>query len=190
MPAAAQAKATRSGAGPSDAALVVSARGGEVWAMEALFRRHATLVNKLAVRLLGRDEEVDDVVQEAFTRAFATLARLENPQAFVAWICSITAHLVHASLRKRRILAALGLRRALPADMDAIVSKSAPPEVVAELRATYERIHHLHPNLRIALVLRRVEGFALEEVAAMTGASLATVKRRLAEADRQLRGDP
>ncbi len=184
---AATVNATRSGAGPSDAALVALARGGEMWAKEALFRRHATLVNKLAVRLLGRDEEVDDIVQEAFTRAFGTLDRLDNPQAMASWLCSITARLVYSTLRRRRILAALGLRTMEPADMEAVASPTAPPEVVQDLRATYDRIHLLHPSLRIALVLRRVEGFSLEEVAEMTSTSLATAKRRIAEADRQLR---
>src|SRR5688572_10280541 len=60
---------TRSGAGPTDAALVVAARAGEDWAREALFRRHAPMVAGMAFRLLGRDEDVDDLVQDSFVEA-------------------------------------------------------------------------------------------------------------------------
>src|SRR6266513_458158 len=69
---------TRSGAGPSDAALVVAARAGEAWAQEALFRRHARMVNGLALRLIGRDADLDDLVQEAFAQALGSLDR-EGP---------------------------------------------------------------------------------------------------------------
>src|SRR5437870_412973 len=83
------ANATRSGSGPSDAALVMSARAGEAWASEALFRRHASMVNGLAYRLLGRDPEVDDVVQESFAQALGALDALKEPQAFASWMASI-----------------------------------------------------------------------------------------------------
>ena len=53
---------TVSGAGPSDAALVVAARAGEHWATEALFHRYVRTVNRLALRLMGRDVDVDDLV--------------------------------------------------------------------------------------------------------------------------------
>src|SRR5262245_12312653 len=55
---------TRSGAGPTDAALVVAARAKERWAQEVLFRRHAPRLNGLAYRVLGRDDEIDDLVQD------------------------------------------------------------------------------------------------------------------------------
>ncbi len=181
------ASGTRSGAGPSDAALVVSARADEAWAKEAIFRRHAALVNGLTFRLLGRDKEVDDVVQEVFAQAFATLDRLENPQALASWLSAITVRLVYKILRRRRLLGALGFRRSEPIDVEGIVSPNAPPEVLEELRLVYERIDRLPPDLRVALVLRRVEGLRLEAIATMTHASLATVKRRVAEADRRIR---
>jgi RNA polymerase sigma-70 factor (ECF subfamily) len=70
---------TRSGSGPSDAALVVAARANESWAKEALFRRYVHLVNGLAYRVIGRDEDLDDLVQDSFTEAWRSLHRLDNP---------------------------------------------------------------------------------------------------------------
>src|SRR5436190_20397911 len=101
-------KQTQSEAGPSDAALVVAARAGEKWAQEALFRRHARMVNGLAYRLLGRDQELDDLVQESFLAALRSLDRLAQPQAFAAWLGSIVVRSSHKLLRRRRMLTRLG----------------------------------------------------------------------------------
>lgn len=177
---------TRSGAGPSDAALVVSARAGEVWAKEALFQRHAHMAAGLAFRLLGRDEDVDDLVQESFVAALASLDQLEEPQAFGSWLCGIVVRVAYKTLRRRRLLSRLGLRRADVVDPDAIVSRDAPADVVRELREIYGKIERLPPKLRVPLLLRRVEGLPLDEVAAMIGASRATAKRRIAEAASEL----
>jgi RNA polymerase sigma-70 factor (ECF subfamily) len=187
------ANVTRSGAGPSDAALVTAARAGERWASEALFQRHAPMVNGLAYRLLGRDGEVDDVVQETFVQALTKLDALKEPQAFAAWIGSIVVRTVSRLLRRRKLLSRLGLRRPeTPIDVDAIVGRAVPPDAAAELRSIYAAIDALPVNIRVPLVLRRVEGLSLEEVAERTGTSLATVKRRIAEGEERLalRGEP
>lgn len=172
--------------GPSDAALVVAARSGEKWAQEALFRRHARLLNGLAYRLLGRDDEVDDLVQEAFLAALRGLDRLENPQAFSAWLCSIMVRTAHKTLRRRSMLVRLGLRRSTPIDPDEVVSRAASPEVRAELSAVYGALDRMQPEVRLALVLHRVEGLSVPEVAERMALSVSTVKRRLAVAERRL----
>ena len=179
--------ATRSGAGPTDGALVVAARAGEDWAREALFRRHASMVSGMAFRLLGRDEDVDDLVQDSFVEALRSLDRLQAPQAFASWLASIVVRTSSKVIRRRRLLTRLGLRRGDGGiDIDAVVSPSAPPDVATELRALYGRIEALPARERVALVLRRVEGLAIDEIAALVGASPATVKRRIAEAEQML----
>ena len=177
--------ATRSGSGPTDAALVVSARAGEDWAKEALFRRHARMAGGLAFRLTGRDDDVDDLVQESFLHAFASLGRLENPQAFSAWLGGIVVRRAYKLLRARRLLARLGFRSE-DADLEWVASNGAPPDVVSELREIYGKIEALPPKLRIPLLLRRVEGLPLDEIATLTGSSLATVKRRIHDAEEKL----
>lgn len=181
------ANVTRSGAGPSDAALVTAARAGERWASEALFQRHAPMVNGLAYRLLGRDAEVDDVVQESFVQALGNLGALKEPQAFAAWIGSIVVRTVSKLLRRRKLLSRLGLRRSdEPIDVETLVGRAVPPDAAAELRAIYAAIDALPVGVRVPLVLRRVEGLSLEEVAERTGTSLATVKRRITEGEERL----
>lgn len=146
------------------------------------------MMNGLAFRLIGRDSDVDDLVQDTFIEAFTHLGRLRDPHAFGGWLRSIMVHRIGKMLRRRRLLQRLGLGRgALDFDPEVIVSRSAPTDVIAELRALYARIQGMPADLRIALVLRKIEGHSLEEVAELTGASLATVKRRLVRANQHLK---
>ncbi len=177
---------TKSGAGPTDAALVVAARADEPWAKEALFRRYATMVNGLGFRLLGRDSELDDLVQESFTEAWRSLPRLEAPQAFGSWLGAIVIRTAHKMLRRRRLATRLGLRRSEPIDLDSLIAPTAPPDARSELRAIYRLVEGLPAPTRVAFILRRVEGIALEEIAQALHVSIATVKRRIADAERRL----
>jgi len=181
-----QVAATVSGAGPTDAALVIAARGGEDWAFEALFRRHANLVFGLAYRLLPRDADVDDVVQDVFSAAFERLGTLQNPQAFAAWLGSIVVNTVSKRIRRRRLLERLGLRSAEPYDPDQVVSPVAPVEASLELKAIYGVLERLPAEERVALVLRRVEGMEVAQIAVTMGLSVSTVKRRLTAAEARL----
>lgn len=176
----------KSGAGPTDAALVIAARAGERWAQEALFHRHVRLVTGLAHRLLARDSEVDDLVQDCFVFALERLDTLSNPQAFASWIASIVVRTAGKRLRRRRLLTRLGIRRDKPIEPDEVVSRTAPPDVAAELRAIYAQLDRLPTEERLALVLRRIEGLEIAEIAEQMGLSVATVKRRLSAAEERL----
>jgi len=178
--------ATRSGAGPTDAALVVAARAGEAWAQEALFRRHARMALGLAHRLLPQDNEVDDLVQDCFVSALKRLSALDNPQAFAAWLGSIVVRAVSKRLRRRRLLSRLGLRVPEELDADAIAAVSVPPDVAVELRRVYAVVAQLPAQARVALVLRRVDGLEMPEIARRMGIGLSTVKRRLKLAEETL----
>jgi RNA polymerase sigma-70 factor, ECF subfamily len=177
---------TKSGAGPSDAALVLAARAGEEWAREALFRRYARLALALAYRILPRDADIDDLVQDSFLSAFQRLDRLSNPQAFQAWLTSIVVRTAGKRLRRRRLQLRLGLVQSEPIDVDQVVSRSAPPDIAAELRAVYGLLEKLSVEERIALVLRRVERLEIPEIAEQMGLSSSTVKRRLNAAEARL----
>ncbi len=171
---------------PTDATLVLAARAGEEWAREALFRRYARLALGLAYRILPADGEVDDLVQDSFLYAFERLNGLTNPQAFQAWLSSIVVRTAGKRLRRRRLQIRLGLRSHEPVDVDEVVSRAAPPDVAAELRAVYELLEKLPAEERVALVLRRVERLEIPEIAEQMGLSASTVKRRLNAAEARL----
>ena len=171
---------------PTDAALVLAARAGEEWAREALFRRYARLALALAYRILPFDADIDDLVQDSFLYAFQRLDGLSNPQAFQAWLSSIVVRTAGKRLRRRKLQIRLGLRSNQPIDVDEVVSRTAPPDVAAELRAVYALLEKLPVEERIALVLRRVERLEIPEIAEQMGLSISTVKRRLNAAETRL----
>jgi len=173
-------------AGPSDAALVVAARAGEKWAQEALFRRHARMVNGLAYRLLGRDDELDDLVQTAFMAAFRDLSRLAEPQAFASWLASIVVRTTHKLLRRRKMLSRLGLREPARVELDTLPGASLPASVKSELREVHRVLVALPSQAGIALVLHRVDGLSIPEAAARMNLSVSTVKRRLRIAEAEI----
>jgi RNA polymerase sigma-70 factor (ECF subfamily) len=181
-----QRGSTPVGARPTDAVLVGAARGGERWAKEALFRRHAPLAMGLAYRLLGSDADLEDVVQEAYFQALSNLQRLKDSQAFASWLAGIVVRRVQQLLRHRRVLSRLGLRQPVPIDPDLSLSSTTPPEVMAELGRIYAVVDQLSTQARLVLLLRRVDGYSLPEIATMLNCSLSTAKRRMLEAERVL----
>ncbi|MCB9600794.1 MAG: sigma-70 family RNA polymerase sigma factor [Sandaracinus sp.] len=166
----------------TDAELVERALGGEARAKEALYRRHVRMVTGMAHRLLGGNE-VDDLVQDAFVAAFERLEDLRNPQAFAKWIGMIVVHTARKRIRRRRLKRRFFLERSPEAILDARVAPDAPPDVATELRALYGLLESLPADVRIALVLRRVEGMTVPEIAESMSLSPATVKRRLQDGE-------
>jgi RNA polymerase sigma-70 factor (ECF subfamily) len=141
------------------------------------------MVNGLAYRLMGRDGDVEDLVQDSFTEALRSLHRLEEPQAFTKWLGSIVIRTATKTIRRQRLMGRLGLRRSKdPIDVETIASRAASPELAAELQKIYERLEPLPTEQRIAFTLRRIERMPLGDVARSMGLSLATVKRRVAAA--------
>jgi RNA polymerase sigma-70 factor (ECF subfamily) len=170
----------------TDATLVAAAVAGDRVAKQSLFQRHAPMVNRLARRLLGPGVDANDLVQDAFVEALVGIARLKNGQAFQAWLCSIVVRTAQKVRRRRRLLERLGLLRSVPLEMDAFCSPTAPPDVAAELKAIYVLLRTMPVEMHVALVLRRVEGLSVDQIAEQMRLSVSTVKRRLAAAERQL----
>lgn len=173
------------------AELVARARAGEEPAQSELFRRHVERVYGFVRRLLPDAADHDDIVQDVFVQAMESLHRLREAEAFGGWLRGIAIHIVKNRLRKQRLLNRLGFRRSRSAPPDdlaiaELVSPSAPPDVLVELRAVYRTVAKLDPNLRTALILRRVEGLSVPAVAEQLGRSLSTTKRWLAAAESQL----
>lgn len=174
------------GARETDAALVLAARSGQRSAEEALYRRHARMVHGMAFRLMGSKADVDDLAQDAFVEALTNLASLEDPSAFSSWLGSIVVRTASKRLRRYRLMTRFGLRRSEPIDLDALPLSLAPQDAAAELRLVYAVLEKLPVEERVALVLRRVEGLELKEIAERMELSLATVKRRLVAAETTL----
>jgi RNA polymerase sigma-70 factor (ECF subfamily) len=165
----------------SDAVVVSRAKEGERAAQALLYRRHVRMVRGLAYRLLGQ-RDVEDVVQDAFVTAFERLGSLRDGQAFARWLGTIVVFTARKAIRQRR-----RSRTHSDALLTSLVSEDAPAEVRAELEAVYSILAELPDDVRIALVLRRVEGLSIKEISAFMGRSIATVKRRISDGDFHLK---
>lgn len=178
--------AAESDRGPTDEALVARARSGDISAFEVLYRRHAAFALNLSVRIQGNAADVEDVVHDAFLRAHQRLTELRDTTAFRSWLGSIVVRLVRTRLRRRRLTSMLGLSAPDPVDLDAVAATDADPEARAILAQVYALLQTLPTDERIAWTLRHVERHRLANVAALTGCSLATAKRRILRAERFL----
>jgi len=159
-------------------------RRDETTRLEAVFRRYSSYVAAVAIRLLGRDDEVDDVVQEVFLVALRGLGRLREHEALKGWLATITVRIAGRRLRRRRLRGFFGLDRR--PDYLEVASDEASPEERALLARVYRLLDELPVGERLAWTLRHVDGEPLDAVAQRCGCSLATAKRRIAAAQRKI----
>jgi RNA polymerase sigma-70 factor (ECF subfamily) len=172
----------------SDRDLVERALAGEQLALQLLYRRHVQLVSERVTRLLARSAEAEDVVQDAFVAAFADLPRLADRSRFAPWLMRIALHQTQRRFRRRRLLARLGLDRGSDdARLEQVADPGLTPDQRLQLRRLDRALARLPVELRLAWMLRHVEGCELSEIAEHCTCSLATVKRRIARADTRLK---
>jgi len=152
----------------------------EPLSVEAAFRRYSPYVAAITLRLLGRDEEVDDVVQDVFLDAVKGFHQIRDTKAAKAWLATVTVRVVRRRLRVRRVKAVFGFDDVV--HIDEPVAPGASPEQRALLSRVYGVLDRIPVEHRIAWVLRHIEGEKLEDVARVAGCSLATAKRRISAA--------
>ena len=145
--------------------------------LDVLFRRYAPYVAKIGYRLLGRDSEVDDLVQDVFLAAHRGLRSLRSRDAIKGWLATVTVRQARRRLRARRVRIMLHLDSS--PDYVEVVDESATSEQRTLVSQVYEVLDRLPVNQRIAWSLRHIEGESLERVAELSGCSLATAKRRI-----------
>ena len=167
-----------------DEELVRRALTGDRWGREMLYRRYAAGLLSMAARLLGNRVDAEEIVQDTFVTGFEQLETLREPAAVRGWLGQIAVSLVRRRFRRLRLTRFLGLDRgADDATLEALADAGAPADQRAELALVDRLLRRMKATARIAWMLRRVEGLELAEVATLCDCSLATAKRRIAEAD-------
>lgn len=173
-------------AGPGDEAdderLVAGLRAREPWSAPALVARCGGQVRRVLVRVLGADDdEGGDVLQEVFIRAWKGIGGLSDPRALGPWITRIAVFTAREAIRRRRRRRWLRLVDELPEPAVAWAS----PEMREAARAVYRIFDSMPVDERIPFALRMLDGLELEATALACGMSVATVRRRLARAERR-----
>ncbi len=156
-----------------------------------LMRRYQGHVDQLLYKLAPDWNDRADLAQEVWVRVYRNIKRLQEPEKFVGWISRITTNLFYDELRKRK-------RHQSPISLDAPLHvgdgdlewdlPSEVPNPVEHLsrQEFYEHLHRaiatLPRSFQETITLREVEGLSYEEIAALTGVSIGTVKSRIARA--------
>ncbi len=149
-------------------------------AMEDLYRRFAPYVAAIASRILGRESEVDDVVQDVFIAALRGLKKRDHLLQAKSWFATVT---VRSSMRKLRVRALWNVfDLAEPPHYERLADAGAGPEERRMVAEVYRALDRVSAKERVAWVLRYVQGESLEDTARLCDCSLATAKRRIAAA--------
>jgi RNA polymerase sigma-70 factor (ECF subfamily) len=178
-----------------DLALVHASKSGDVAAFEELVKRYDHKLLRIAQHLMHNREDTEDVVQEAFLKAFQHLDQFRENSKFSTWLIRITLNQSLMKLRKRRQTTEVSIDNNFQLEEDNLpidVADWAPnPEELyraTELQEILSKtLQELGPGLRVVFVLRDIEGFSLEQTAEALGLSLAAVKARSWRARLQLR---
>jgi RNA polymerase sigma factor (sigma-70 family) len=171
-----------------DAAAVARARTGDVDAYEILVVRYTTPAHRAAV-LLGAGPDADDVVQEAFVKAYRQLGRYEGRSGFRPWLLAIVANETRNLHRSRKRRDGLVLRAAAREHPEP--SAPDPAETVLDgerRRHLVEQLRTLDPRDREVLVCRFLLDLSESETAETLDLPRGTVKSRTSRALSKLRG--
>lgn len=166
---------------PDDATLVARFAAGDDDAFDELYNRHVRYVAGVAYRLLRDEAELNDVLQETFLAALETMGQLRQPERVRAWLVGIAVRRVRRRLHKRTRWAFV--RRLFGAG----APTASNPEERAHADELAEVLSSIAPKYQTPWVLHHVEGETLPVVAEIEGVSLATVKRRIARAESEIR---
>src|SRR5260370_16948478 len=168
----AQGRASKPAGGAEDRELVRRAQGEDKEAFEELVRRHQHRVFAVASGILRKRQDVEDVAQQVFVKAYFSLKRFDQRAAFSTWLYKITVNECGDLLRKKKVrtlvyesdLSEEQARQVLASEEKG----GGGPDISDRLEAR-QRVERLLEGLderdRLMLILKEVEGFAVEEIA-------------------------
>lgn len=172
-------------------ALIRAARDGDYASFEKLYERYRVTVYRFVYQMVHKQDEAEDITQEAFVRAFQNLHRFREQAKFTTWIMRIAMNLCTDKVRMTQRRAALEQQEAAGALDWMTVGKVVDPlsDIEADRRATLVRnaVLALPDHHRNVLVLRDFEDREYSEIAEMLGTSVGGAKLRVLRARRALR---
>ena len=168
----------------TDEDLVARSRGGDLDSFNQLILRWERPIYALAYRVIGREEDARDVVQETFLRAFRALPGFKGQAKFSSWLYRIALNLCRDWIRRKRRSPLVELPEGV--DPVELATETGPVESIEELasrkelsEAVAEAMRLLPEEQRTAIILKEYHGMTFQEIADLQGCPLSTVKTRL-----------
>jgi RNA polymerase sigma-70 factor (ECF subfamily) len=178
-----------------EAAIVAQARLGDAKAFSELLRRYEGKIFRLALHITQNREDAEDVLQEAFLKAYEHLNQFQGQSKFYTWIVRIAVNQALMKLRKRKSDRSVSLDETIDTGEDTVSREIAAWDENPEQQYSREEINQilssaidgLAPIYRAVFVLRDVDELSTEETAEALELSVPAVKSRLLRARLQLR---
>jgi len=171
---------------PSDERLIKATLAGDDGAFAHLVGRHKQRVFALAARFARDGDELEDICQEVFIKAFTNLRSFRQDAPFEHWLSRIAVRSCHDALRNRR-----HEKNHRPLEDHAFQVQDRSADARDEARQARELLKvamaRLKPDECLVITLLELEGYSLDEAAAMTGWSSANVKVRAFRARQALK---
>jgi len=178
----------------TDEELVAKSVAGDADSFNQLILRWERPIYALAYRVIGRDEDARDVVQETFLRAFRALPGFKGQAKFSSWLYRIALNLCRDWIRRQKRTPVV----AAPEGVDVIelAAEQGPVESIEDLVARNQlsasvavAMQKLPEEQRTAIILKEYHGLTFQEIADLQGCPLSTVKTRLYQGLSVLRRD-
>ncbi len=169
----------------TDAQVVRDVLSGDRDAYRLLVRRYGDTLHAHALRMTGSHDEAADLTQRAFVKGFRKLRSCREPERVGAWLFRIVSNLCRDHLRSRKSEVSL-------THVGGYLRAASDPEADADAaevrRKVWAALDTLTPEQKEAFVLKHVEGRSYEEIAAVTDASVTSLRMRVHRARDALRG--
>jgi RNA polymerase sigma-70 factor (ECF subfamily) len=169
-----------------DAGIVRRCLAGDEKAYRELVERYQAQIHALAMRMVRRTEDAQDLTQETFVRMFRALDRYDPARPFAAWLYTIATRLCIDHIRRNRAKLMPLVRREIGSDEEQTIELEDPgprPDDLAarseEEQRTAALVDSLPPHYRIVVVLRHQQDLSYEEIAEALHLPLGTVKARI-----------
>jgi RNA polymerase sigma-70 factor (ECF subfamily) len=182
-------------AGFDESVLVAQARAGDQNAFAELVNRYERKIYRLAKNITRNDEDAEDVLQDAFLKAYTHLDNFKGDSKFYTWIVRIAVNEALMRLRKRKTDRSVPLDEPVELGEETVQREIAVWEDNPEQQYSQEEwrrildeaVESLKPDFRTVFVLRDIEELSTEETAETLGISVPAVKSRLLRARLALR---
>jgi RNA polymerase sigma-70 factor (ECF subfamily) len=178
-----------------EASLVAKAQAGDGDAYGSLVQKYQNKIYRLAKHITQNDEDAEDVLQDAFLKAYEHLPGFQGNSKFYTWLVRITVNEALMKLRKRRGDRTVPLDEPVDTGEEMVNREIAVWEDNPEQRYSQaemqkilgDAVQDLKPDFRTVFVLRDIEELSTEETAEVLGISVPAVKSRLLRARLALR---
>ncbi|MFZ9081572.1 MAG: RNA polymerase sigma factor RpoE [Burkholderiaceae bacterium] len=174
---------------PSDLDLVQRVKNGDREAFNLLVLKYQRKVSRLVGRLVRNPDEADDVVQDAFIKAYRALPQFRGDSAFYTWLYRITVNTAknHLVSQGKRPISLSELTSNDPDEesfeLPVVTTDNNTPEAELMSRQVAEAVNRavlaLPEELRTALSLREIDGLSYEEIAEAMNCPIGTVRSRI-----------